>query len=334
MALGLSLGAACSPSPATDAGGTTDAGDTVGTTTSAGSADETTAGATAPQQACDRYIACVAAVDPSGVAEVVDGYGPEGTCWTPQTLDVCEQACVDARRQLWEQFPEESACADCEVDADCPGSGFVCDVGAGTCVDCSDFDPCDPGVCGEPGPECNACRTSADCDGSTCFEGQCGYEPLLPIASGNNWYYQLEIVGQGPNCLIDIGNSMYAGGFVLPDGREAMNFQGFCVDVFLFVIGTGDRVETYDEDGQLVVVSLDEPVADGHSWEASPGRTFTWNREPAPVTVPAGTFEDCWTRVEVGLPYTSTYCRGVGKVREALGDVDGYVAELESYQLF
>lgn len=316
---------------------TTSSGTTNGSTVTEGSVDETgetTAGAGEPHPACTRYIGCVAAVDPSGVAAAVEGYGPEGTCWTPETTGLCEQACEAARRELWDQFPDESACADCESDMDCDGEASVCDVGAGVCIDCTTVDPCVAGPCGEPPPECSACRSSFDCDGDACFEGQCGYAPLLPIARGNLWYYEIELMGAGPACPVETVNYIGDGSFELPDGREALQYGGFCFDDPLsFIVGTGDLVDVYDEFQQRSAVALQEPVTEGFSWESSPGVTFSWTREPAPVEVPAGSFDDCWTRLSADGTRTSTYCRGVGRVRDIMGGATGFTATLTDYDL-
>lgn len=335
---GGTLLAACQSAPGGGMGATSSGSTDASTPTSNGSADEpgdTTAGTGDAHPACTRYIGCVAAVDPGGVAVAVEGYGPEGTCWTPETTELCEQACKAARRELWDQVPEESACADCESDTDCPMEASVCDVEAGSCIDCTTVDPCVAGPCGEPPPECSTCRSSFDCDGDACFEGQCGYAPLLPIAPGNLWSYEIELMGMGPECPVETVNFVGEGGFQLPDGRDVAHFVGFCfTDPTSYIVGTGDMVDVYDEFQQHAAVALQEPVTEGFSWESSPSVTFSWTREPSPLEVPAGSFDDCWTRLTADGSRTSTYCRGVGKVRDVIAGANGFTATLMSYELY
>jgi hypothetical protein len=55
-------------------------------------------------------------------------------------------------------------------------------------------------------------------------------------------------------------------------------------------------------------------LQDGHSWSYGGYTTYTW-QEQASVTVPAGTYTDCWTAVSSNTTFpTSTYCRGIGPV--------------------
>ncbi|MEM7152896.1 MAG: hypothetical protein AAF799_08635 [Myxococcota bacterium] len=139
MALGgVSLGLACSAEPSpSDAAGSGDSGE-ANTSTDDG-ADET---ATVPTEdvdqagVCARYIECVAAVDPAQVGQAVEQYGPEGSCWTPDTLAVCSQACIDARRNLWQLDLDEMACWDCRDDSECFGA--TCNLGSGLCGDKDD----------------------------------------------------------------------------------------------------------------------------------------------------------------------------------------------------
>jgi hypothetical protein len=76
-------------------------------------------------------------------------------------------------------------------------------------------------------------------------------------------------------------------------------------------------------------VSLAAPVQDGHSWLYGTV-TFTWQRIGS-VTVQAGTFADCWSRMTSpsGLQ-VATYCNHVGPVRYVAPD---WKQELVSYTL-
>lgn len=116
---------------------------TVGTTDSAATDSDTTSDDSGmasegseqvdPDGVCAQYIDCVAAVAPNTTAAAVEGFGPEGTCWTPSTTDVCVQACVSARQELGALFPTESACWDCRTDSDCNDTAPFCDTNMGVC---------------------------------------------------------------------------------------------------------------------------------------------------------------------------------------------------------
>jgi hypothetical protein len=78
------------------------------------------------------------------------------------------------------------------------------------------------------------------------------------------------------------------------------------------------------------------PLAQGASWQSNASVTIDWIREMSPVTVPAGTFDDCWTAHALPWESWSTYCRGVGLVRSTSGDdvgagETGFGIELTSY---
>ncbi len=86
--------------------------------------------------ACARYIGCVAALAPAAAAEVVDGFGPEGSCWTPETADLCVQSCIEARLDLMMLNPNESACWDCTDDTHCSDApALTCEPQRRICVE-------------------------------------------------------------------------------------------------------------------------------------------------------------------------------------------------------
>src|SRR5690606_35538862 len=74
--------------------------------------------------------------------------------------------------------------------------------------------------------------------------------------------------------------------------------------------------EIVQQMGEDWATTLGSPVVDGHSWTIATGLTFSWV-QVGQVTVPAGTFEDCWQRpITPASDYTetTTFCRGVGPV--------------------
>jgi hypothetical protein len=80
-----------------------------------------------------------------------------------------------------------------------------------------------------------------------------------------------------------------------------------------FLSTVGMQVDIYD--GAVWQLYLDPTPEKDKAW-TSQGNTYVWE-DAGTVTVPAGTFSDCWsarqTQIE-GDSYT-TYCRGVGPVR-------------------
>jgi hypothetical protein len=81
--------------------------------------------------------------------------------------------------------------------------------------------------------------------------------------------------------------------------------------------------------GAFVAVIL-APVTEGATFDAG-GIAFVWSAAPE-VTVPAGTFRNCWkrTQAESATPRITTYCPGVGMVRSDRGD---HALVLSSYDL-
>ncbi len=138
MALGL-LGAGCSDTPSTPgagASGGATAGTTAGTETDPTAAADETSTVDAEHPACAQYIECVAALAPGAVAEAIDGFGPQGSCWTPQTVDLCIQSCIDARHDLMMVDPEAMECWDCRDDTECTDAPLsTCEPIRHTCVE-------------------------------------------------------------------------------------------------------------------------------------------------------------------------------------------------------
>ena len=93
----------------------------------------------------------------------------------------------------------------------------------------------------------------------------------------------------------------------------------------------GDEVILVDYDAPYYM--LKSPVEEGCTWQTTldvTTYTYTWH-EIGTVTVPAGTFDDCWERTTEGTTQYLTYCRGVGRVS---GGTSGTLtSELVDYHL-
>lgn len=62
--------------------------------------------------ACAAYLACATVATPAELGELLETYGPEGSCWasTDEVADQCDLACMAGLEQLQEAFGDEPAC--------------------------------------------------------------------------------------------------------------------------------------------------------------------------------------------------------------------------------
>ncbi len=147
-----------------------------------------------------------------------------------------------------------------------------------------------------------------------------------PIELGHAWTYDVTITGVYPLCKAGIQTGQVLGKKDV-GGKPAFQVQSLCPAAGVSSYNVeGDRVLVYY--GGVWLLALDAPVQEGHSWTNGTS-TFTWHKEGT-VTVPAGTFDDCWTaRDESGQDSYTTFCRGVGPVIwHTIEDGNGYDARL------
>ena len=106
--------------------------------------------------------------------------------------------------------------------------------------------------------------------------------------------------------------------------------QSACANVgSAYYVVAGDLVQV--DVGGAWLTALGTPVQEGQTWMEG-SDSYTWH-SVGTVTVPAGTFDDCWSAT-LNVP-TSTYalfCRGVGPVRWYTKDAqgNGYDAQLSA----
>jgi hypothetical protein len=97
-----------------------------------------------------------------------------------------------------------------------------------------------------------------------------------------------------------------------------------------YAAAPSDEVDFYYQGAWLKVI--DPVLTEGHSWPYF-NTSYHWHRETS-VTVPAGTYTDCWTAVQ-DVSYTAylTYCRGAGLVHSFSSDLagSGWDAKLASF---
>jgi hypothetical protein len=141
-----------------------------------------------------------------------------------------------------------------------------------------------------------------------------------PISLGHAWTYDVTELGSFPLCPSGTrtGKVLSEG---MVDGKDAFQTTSLCA---------GFQASYYAVDGDVVQVdyqgtwllALDAPVQEGHTW-SNGSSTFTWHKEPT-VTVPAGTFDQCWRATQnVDYDAYTIFCRGVGPVHWHSADLNG-----------
>jgi hypothetical protein len=150
--------------------------------------------------------------------------------------------------------------------------------------------------------------------------------PIDPLVVGHTWSYDVSEIGTYPLCpsgrhdakIISSGPR---------DGKTAFQAQSLCAYAGTFYYAADGDVVYWDNAGTWIL-SLDAPVTEGHTW--SNGVTsYVWH-DAGSVTVPAGTFTDCWKAQDTGGPSFTIFCRGVGPVHWSYRDAssNGYDALL------
>jgi hypothetical protein len=136
-------------------------------------------------------------------------------------------------------------------------------------------------------------------------------EQIDPIAVGRKWTYDVEVYGVYAYCKDGIHSGEALSEKEL-SGKHSYQVQSLCpaAGVSSYAV-EGDRVWVYY--GGDWILALDAPVQAGHTWSNGTAN-FTWESAGS-VTVPGGTFDDCWTaRENVGWEAFTIFCRGVGPI--------------------
>jgi hypothetical protein len=151
---------------------------------------------------------------------------------------------------------------------------------------------------------------------------------LYPLAVGNRWSYAVTELTTEVRCSSDTVSDITVIDKEEVAGREAFLITGPCE-------WSGEaHVAAVDDELQQFLgtweAALAMPVEPGHQWLVMGMYLFEW-RNAGSVTVPAGTFDDCWDRIAPDEPgWSRTYCAGVGPVKEI---ADEYELRLVSYHL-
>jgi len=145
---------------------------------------------------------------------------------------------------------------------------------------------------------------------------------LYPMAVGDSWTFSVAAVGAGSICAAGTHMQQVLSANAA-DGRAAFQLSNFCTGVsatYSYAVN-GDNEVDFDYQGTWLTL-VDPNLTEGHMWPYF-NTSYHWHRETS-VTVPAGTYNDCWT-AEQDVSYTAylTYCRGVGLVRSYSSDLNG-----------
>jgi hypothetical protein len=128
---------------------------------------------------------------------------------------------------------------------------------------------------------------------------------LFPAKVGHSWTFQ--VTSDFAQCRGTRTGQVLSAQKV--DGRDAVWISSYCDGVSPSAVSVGTQSADVDVNGQYVP-QIAEPVAEGAKFASISGTT-TWHAEGA-VTVPAGTFQNCW-RAATGSTFV-IYCPGAGTV--------------------
>jgi hypothetical protein len=152
-------------------------------------------------------------------------------------------------------------------------------------------------------------------------------ERIDPIEVGRSWTYDITDFGTYPLCPAGV-HSGTALATAMMDGKQAIEVQSACANAgAAYYVVDGDLVQVAVSGAWLTALAT--PVQEGQTWSEG-SESFTWH-SAGTVTVPAGTFDDCWSATQnVAYSAYAIFCRGVGPVRWYTKDAqgDGYDAEL------
>lgn len=156
-----------------------------------------------------------------------------------------------------------------------------------------------------------------------------GDDTLFPLEVGNKWTYSVTAIGNGAVCSAgSFDQTVDSEGTI--DGRDAYEVTSYCDGLGQLPFSKmGDEVDI--DFGSNWYIYIGTPVQAGASWTFVSTKQ-TWV-DAGNVTVPAGTFSNCWTAQQDAQNY-ATYCRGVGLVEQnGVNQGDGWNAQLTSYSL-
>jgi hypothetical protein len=159
------------------------------------------------------------------------------------------------------------------------------------------------------------------CGGASASGAMAAHDDRIdPLAARHSWTYDVQVLGTSPVC-IEGRHSATVREESTVLGQHAFKIESFCPGLgSSYYAAEGDKVQLDYQDAWVLL--LDAPVEEGHSWTNGVS-VFTWH-DAGSVTVPAGSFSNCWKATETAnfTAYT-VFCRGVGPVHWYRKDAAG-----------
>jgi hypothetical protein len=134
---------------------------------------------------------------------------------------------------------------------------------------------------------------------------------LMPLEAGRAWSFTVAAIDAAqPFTACPDAESAVVGRASTPDG-EGWLYDPACETQRFILLQNGDDIVAFSETLTTRIEYMKTPVEDGAGWAS-----YRWQSVGA-ITVPAGTFQDCWRRILVDAAQEDyiEFCRGIGLVR-------------------
>ncbi len=155
---------------------------------------------------------------------------------------------------------------------------------------------------------------------------------IFPLADTWTWNYQVTTFGSttfGTACQPGKVTRTTRGSAQLST-RKGTYLPGLCQSGTNKVAYATDGDQVWYWNGAEWDAYIEAPLTDGKKF-LSGNQSFTWYSR-SNITVPAGTYSDCWTKRHDKTDSYETFCRGVGLVQAYQVDAfgNGWKATLDS----
>lgn len=147
--------------------------------------------------------------------------------------------------------------------------------------------------------------------GGTSTGGGASDTRLLPLEANRTWTLVASAIDATlPVTTCADPQSTVVGRAATPEG-DGWLYDPTCGTERFIMVQNGDDITAFSEDLTQRIEYMKTPVVDGATWSS-----YRW-QSVGSVTVPAGTFQDCWRRIAVTATQEDwvEFCRGVGLVR-------------------
>lgn len=181
------------------------------------------------QEACERYLACVAVAAPASLPSAQQGFGENGTCWQGSAAEMqqCIDACQAGLEELHMASPDEPACALCQGNEDCEG-GQTCMNGECRIGICGDGIVESDEICDDQVYCQDDCRGPSDCsplNGAGCPEGSvCIFDPQFAACKPDSG----DLPQGGEQCKVDTCGEGFGCFFLCFNEQQAPCCETLC----------------------------------------------------------------------------------------------------------